>query len=94
MSINETVKAYIRIKAEKKRLEEQEKELAELIKVYAKDNDCFTTEDYTVTIATSESIRLDIKALYADFPDIKKDYGKVTTSKTIKAFENASKKTA
>lgn len=94
MSINEMIKEYKAImdnmSAEKKTADVLKKSIME----YAKNNDCFVTDEYTVIIKTSESIRLDTTALYKDFPDIKETYGKTTVSRSLSIAENATVKTA
>ena len=94
MSINEIVSAYIAAKEQEKIIAEQVKTLAEQIKSYAGKADCFETENYSVLIKTTESMRLDTKALYNDFPDIKSVYSKPTISKTIIPVAKAAIKSA
>jgi len=94
MSINEVVTAYVAAKEQEKIIAEQVKTLAEQIKSYAGKTDCFETDDYSVLIKTTESIRLDTKALYHDFPDIKNTYGKITTSKSILPVAKVATKSA
>ena len=94
MNINKMIKEYKTItdnmSAEKKTADMLKKQIME----YAKNNDCFMTDEYTVIIKTTESTRLDTTALYKDFPDIKETYGKTTVSKSLSIAENATVKTA
>lgn len=90
MSINEIVAAYIDAKEEQKAATARVKELTALILDTADGRSVFDTDDYTVTVSAAESLRLDTDALYKDFPDIKTAYGKVSVSRSVKAFRRAS----
>ena len=90
MTINEIVAAYIDAKEEQKVLNARVKELTAIILDTADGRSVFDTDDYTVTVSATESLRLDTDALYKDFPDIKATYGKVSTSRSVKAFSKAS----
>ena len=89
MSINEIVSLYAMAKEQEKKAKQEKENLKALILEYAKDSDIFETENFTVTIKKTESKRLDTKALYKDFPDIKSVYEKVTESVSIDTFEKA-----
>lgn len=96
MTINEIIACYLQEKENESSAKKRAAAMKELILKYAGDVDNFTTDIYTVIIKTSSSCRLDTDALYKDFPDIKNEYGKVTTSKTVAAVvtADAEKKTA
>lgn len=83
MTINEMISSYLTIKEQAAALAKQEKQLKALLLESAAGRDFFETESYAVTIKTTSSFRLDTEALYKDFPDIKNDYGKVTTSRSV-----------
>lgn len=90
MSINEIIAAYNSAKEAENAAKKQAEAMKALIIDFAKGAELFTTDVYTVMIKTTTSERLDTKALYKDFPDIKNTYGKITTSKSITAIENSS----
>lgn len=96
MDINTIITMYLKAKEQESIAKKQAETAKKIILDYAKNNDHFVTDVYTVIVKTSDSIRLDTKTLYNDFPDIKETYGKVTTSQTITAVENttATEKTA
>lgn len=89
MSINEIVAAYMEAKETEKIVSARVKELSALILDAADGRSVFDTDDYTVTVAVTESLRLDTGSLYKDFPDIKRTYGKTTVSRSVKAFKRA-----
>ena len=90
MSINEIISAYMQAKQEKTDAEKREKLYKALIIENAAGREFIDTEEYNVILKTTESIRLDTTALYKDFPDIKKDYGKLSASVTIVTTEKKS----
>ena len=97
MDINTVIADYIRAKQEKAAAEKREKELKALLLSIAGGRESFETDNFTVIVKTSASMRLDTDALYKDFPDIKKEYGRVSTSTSIIAAEketSAEKKSA
>lgn len=83
MSINETISAYIEAKEAEAKAKKTVDAMKALIMQYAGNNDVFETTDYIVSIKTTISSRLDTKALYKDFPDVKDVYNRPTESKTI-----------
>ena len=85
MSINETVAAYLEAKEAESAAKKRADLLKKVILEHAGNNDSFTTDEYTVIIKTTPSLKLDTAALYKDFPDIKETYGKTTVSKTVTA---------
>lgn len=89
MSINEIIANYNAAKLAESEAKKTADAMKALIIEHAKGAELFTTDVYTVTIKTSTSERLDTKALYKDFPDIKKSYGKTTTSKSVEALVTA-----
>ena len=96
MTINEIITNYNAAKDAEREAKKRAEEMKALIIEHAKGAELFTTDVYTVTIKTTTSERLDTKALYKDFPDIKKTYGKTTTSKSVEALvtANAEKRSA
>lgn len=83
MTINETIAAYIEAKEAEAKAKKTADAMKALIMQYAGNNDVFETTDYIVSIKTTVSSRLDTKALYKDFPDIKDVYNRPTESKSI-----------
>jgi len=83
MTINEIITEYTREKTIEAEHAKRVKELAKAIMDHAGTADAFSTDDWIVTIQSKPQIRLDTAALYADFPDIKDEYKKVTIAKTI-----------
>ena len=88
MNINTIISQYLAAKQAETEARKQAEGLKALILDHAKGADHFTTDDYTVIIKTTASVRLDTAALYRDFPDVKTAYGKATTSTTIAAVAN------
>ena len=89
MNINTIISQYLAAKQAETDARKQAEALRAVIMDHAKGADHFTTDDYTVIIKTTASVRLDTAALYRDFPDVKTAYGKATTSTTINAVVNA-----
>ena len=89
MAINDIIGAYIEAKQTETAAKKQAEMMKKLIVEHAGNNDNFTTDMYTVILKTTTSTRLDTKALYSDFPDIKDTYGKTTTSVSVDAVKTA-----
>lgn len=89
MNINSIIFNYLQETENAKQAKKRADELKTLILDYAKNTESFSTDIYTVSVKVTPSERLDTTALYRDFPDIKKTYGKITTSKSINVIENA-----
>jgi len=96
MTKNEIIAAYVAASEAEKAAKKQVENLKAMIMDFMQDKALFETDLYSVLIKETESTRLDTKALYKDFPDIKKDYGKtiVSRSVTIAARSAAELKTA
>ena len=96
MNINDIISELIIAKEEEKAAAARVKAYTAMVLEHAKENDYFETQDYSVFIKKTESFRLDTKALYADFPDIKETYGKTTISRSIipAVRNNANEKSA
>ena len=94
MNINSIISELIETGETVKTLEKRAKELKEQIFTFAGNSDSFETDLYTVIIKATESIRLDTKALYNDFPDIKQTYGKTIVSRSIIPAAKQEQKTA
>lgn len=94
MTINEIISAYLTAKEAEREAKKQADALKDLIMSAMGNNPLFETDLYTVFAKQTESIRLDTKALYKDFPDIKKDYGKTVTSVSLDIAEKVALKTA
>lgn len=95
-SINKIIQEYLEGQKKQAELKKQLDHMKRIIVDYTGNCDSFVTNEYTVILKTSTSVRLDTETLYKDFPDIKKEYGKETISKSlvIVQVENANKKTA
>ena len=85
MNIDEIIAGMNAAKEEKASAEKREKFYKALLLDYAGGRACFETDVFMVTIKTTTSTRLDTTALYNDFPDIKREYGKTTESKSVTA---------
>ena len=96
MTKNEIIAAYIAATEAEKAAKKQAETLKNLILEFIGSAQTMETDLYSVIIKETETTRLDTKALYKDFPDIKKDYGKTTVSRsvTIAARSAATEKTA
>lgn len=84
-NINVIIAEYLAEKDRESAAKKRAEYLKSLILDHIGNADHITTEEYTIIVKTSESVRLDTKALYNDFPDIKETYGKTTVSRTIAA---------
>jgi predicted phage-related endonuclease len=89
MTINEIIKSYLQEKAAETEAKKRAETMKALILEAAHGADYIETELYRVFIKATTSTRLDTKALYKDFPDIKEAYGKTSTSYTVDARERA-----
>lgn len=89
MSTNEIIAAYIAAKQAEADAKKRAESMKALLIEHAAGRELFTTDTYTVFVKKTTSSRLDTKALYKDFPDIKQVYEKVTTSTTVNAIETA-----
>lgn len=83
MDKNTLIAEYLKAKEAEAEAKKRVSALKDAILTVAGSADNFRTDDYTVIIKTTSSVRLDTVALYRDFPDMKDVYGKVTTSKTV-----------
>lgn len=83
MSKNEIIAAYIAATEAEKAAKKQAETMRALILDLLGDAASLETDLYTVAVKATESLRLDTKALYHDFPDIKRDYGKTTVSRSV-----------
>lgn len=96
MSKNEIIAAYIAATEAEKAAKKQADAMKALLLDAMAGAAALETDLYSVIVKETESVRLDTKALYHDFPDIKKDYGKTTVSRsvTVAARSAAEQKTA
>lgn len=94
MSINEIISAYISACEEEKRAKKRAAEMKKLILSAMGENPLFETDLYSVIMNKTVSSRIDTEALYKDFPDIKKDYGKPSISVSLTIAEKSALKTA
>lgn len=93
-NIDNIVSEFVALTEMERQTKKRIEELKTIILENACDSDSFTTSDYTIVIKQTESIRLDTKALYKDFPDIKNTYGKTSISKSIVTAKRDNTKTA
>lgn len=89
MDINKIIAEYNLAKEQETAAKKRAADMKKMILDYAGAADNFITDVYTVVIKTNVSCRLDTDKLYTDFPDIKSEYGKSTTSKTVTAVLTA-----
>ena len=94
MSINEIISAYVSACEEEKRAKKRAEEMKKLILSTMGNNPIFETDLYSVILNKTVSSRIDTKALYADFPDIKETYGKQSISVSLTIAEKSALKTA
>ena len=93
MSINEIIAELIESEAMKKAAERRYKAAKAAVMEYAAGRDFFETDEYSVFVKATESSRLDTDALYADFPEIKRDmYRKTTVSHSVTAAKREAEK--
>lgn len=89
MTKNEIIAAYIAATEAEKAAKKQAEAMRALILDFMGSAAALETDLYTVAVKETESLRLDTKALYHDFPDIKRDYGKTTVSRSVVAVPRA-----
>lgn len=96
MSKNEIIAAYIAATEAEKAAKKQAETLKAAILEFMGSAPALETDLYSVIVKETETVRLDTKALYKDFPDIKNDYGKTSVSRsvTVAARSAAAQKTA
>jgi len=83
MTINEIISAYVEATEAKKEAEKRAEAMKAAILDAMKDADSIITDKYTVIVKTTQTTRIDTKALYHDFPDIKEAYGKTSLSRSL-----------
>ena len=89
MTIDTIIAEYLQAKQQEAEAKKRAAALKDLILQHAGTADNFTTDEYTVIIKTSVSLRLDTDALYKDFPDIKETYGRESVSRSVTAVVTA-----
>lgn len=89
MNINTIISDYLQAKQQEAEAKKRAAALKDLILQHAGDADNFTTDEFTVIIKKSVSVRLDTDALYKDFPDIKDTYGRESVSRSVTAVVTA-----
>lgn len=94
MDINTIISELIIATESARQIEKRLKELKEQIFAFAGNSTAFETDAFSVIIKQTESFRLDTKALYADFPDIKETYGKTSIARSIIPVAKTNTKTA
>lgn len=96
MTKNDIIAAYLAATEAEKAAKKQVEAMKNLILEFMGSAAALETDLYSVIIKETETTRLDTKSLYKDFPDIKKDYGKTSISRsvTIAARSAATTKTA
>lgn len=83
MTIDEIITNYLTANETKKAAEKQEKFYRDLLFDVAKERKVIDTDSFLVTIGLHARETLDTKRLYHDFPDMKKEYGKITEYKQV-----------
>jgi len=96
MNKNEIIAAYVAATEAEKAAKKQVETLKAAILEFMGTAVTIETDLYSVIIKETETTRLDTKTLYKDFPDIKKEYGKTSVSRsvTVAARSAAAQKTA
>ena len=89
MTANEIICAYMAAQEQKRIAEKKAEEMKNLLLSMMGSAPIFETDSFTVISKRTESVRLDTKALYSDFPDIKKDYGRPSVSVSLTIAEKA-----
>ena len=90
MAINDgIIAAYLAAKEAEKTAKKEAEKLAAQIIAAAGDDAAIMTEGYSVIIDTRRRVGLDTERFYADFPDAKDAYPKVTEYKVIIAKQTA-----
>lgn len=85
MDINNIIRAYMETVENRKAMEKQEENLKKMIYDFMGENTFAETDCYFLTVKETATTRLDTKALYKDFPDMKDVYGKTSMSKSLVA---------
>ena len=83
MTLNDAITTYIEQQARANEAGKLAAAAKDFILATCGDVDEFTTDLYRVYVKRTQSTRLDTKALYKDFPDIKETYGKTTVSRSL-----------
>jgi len=83
MNIDEIIREYIEANNAAKKAAKRAGALKDIILQHAGNDAYFETDVYSVTIKDTVSERLDTASLYRDFPDIKKDYGRQSVSRSV-----------
>lgn len=91
-TIDEIIRRFNEAKAAEAAAKKEAAAMKDLIVEFAKNRKTFDTDLYNVIINESSTTRLDTAALYKDFPDIKKEYGKESVSVSIAAALKATEK--
>lgn len=86
-NINEVVREYMQVHAEKTAAEKREKYLKAVIESHAAGRTFFETDDYNVILSARSREGIDTRRVYEDFPDFKTVYGTTTTYNVITAAE-------
>jgi len=86
-NINEVVREYMQVHAEKTAAEKREKYLKAVIEGFAAGRKFFETTEYNVILSARSRESIDTKRVYADFPEFKDVYGTTTTYNVITAAE-------
>lgn len=96
MCKNEIIAAYIAATEAEKAAKKQADAMKAMILEFMAGAAAIETDLFSVVVKETETTRLDTKALYKDFPDIKKDYGKPSVSRSVVAVARsaAEQKTA
>lgn len=89
MTISEAIATYIEEKEKEATAKKRKEAMRAIIIEYMGNNDIITTDEYTAILKKTTSNRLNTKALYKDFPDVKDVYSKPTTSTELIATKNA-----
>ena len=95
-SINDIISDYLSADATEKEAKKRKEEAKEKILNHVGTADGFNTDVYSVVVKKTDSCRINTKELIKDFPDIKKEYGYISTSVSLAIADTtkAARKTA
>ena len=63
------------------KLQQEQKRIEQEVKLYMKDNESAASDNYRVSWSSVETLRLDMKRIKEEKPEIYQDYAKVSSSR-------------
>lgn len=83
MDINYIISEYVAAAAAEKAAKKRAENARALLLEKLAGRDSVVTDEYSVIIKKNVSTRLDTTALYKDFPDVKREYGRESVTTTV-----------